>query len=129
MAIGHPDSTILLWDMLLPAPKRKALAAKELESLWTDLADADAAKAWRAVWRLSDAPNEVLPLLRARLKPVPIVPANAMRKLVTDLDDNSFEIREPAVKRLKEFDLRAEPALRAALKAKPSLEQKKRTSR
>jgi WD40 repeat protein len=126
LATGHPDSTILLWDVPLPPPKRKPLAAKELESLWRDLADADAAKAWRAVWSLSDSPDEVMPLLRARLKPVPVVPEDAMRKLVTGLDDSSFAVRDAAAKRLKELGLQAEPGLHAALKAKPSLEQRRR---
>jgi WD40 repeat protein len=126
LATGHPDSTILLWDFALPASKVKPLTAKELETLWSDLVDTVAAKAWQAVWRMSDAPNEVLPFLRARLKPYPTAPADVTRKLLADLDDNSFERREAAMKRLKDLGLQAEPALRATLKLKPSLEQKKR---
>jgi hypothetical protein len=48
------------------------------------------------------------------------------RKLLADLDGDSFEVREAAAKRLKELGLHAEPALRAALNAKPSLEQRRR---
>jgi RNA polymerase sigma factor (sigma-70 family) len=125
MATGMPDGTILLWNVSLPPSKPQRLEAKELEALWSDLADADAAKAWRAVWRMSDAPD-ALPFLRTRLKPVPTAPVELTRKLLADLDGNSFEAREAAVKRLKELGLQAEPALRAALQAKPSLEQKRR---
>jgi hypothetical protein len=75
---------------------------------------------------LADAPDEALPFLRARVKPYPTAPADVMRKLLADLDGESFERRETATKRLKELGLQAEPALRAALRARPSLEQKKR---
>ena len=126
MATGLPDSTILIWDVRVPPVSVDPLTAKELEALWTDLADADAAKAWQAVWRMAEAPNEALPFLRARLKPYPTAGAEEMRSLLADLDGDSFERREAAVKRLKDLGLRAEPALRAALKEKPSLEQKRR---
>jgi RNA polymerase sigma factor (sigma-70 family) len=126
LATGHPDGTILLWDVPLPTAKPQRLEVKELESLWTDLADADAAKAWRAIWRLADAPQDALAFLRGRVKPYPTAPVDATRKLLTDLDSDSFEAREAAGKRLKELGLQAESALRAALEAKPSLEQRKR---
>jgi hypothetical protein len=57
---------------------------------------------------------------------VSTAPVELTRKLLADLDGDSFEAREAAVKRLKELGLQAEPALRAALQAKPSLEQKRR---
>lgn len=126
LATGHPDSTILIWDMPLPARKTEALAAKELDQLWDNLADADAAKAWRTVWRLADAPQDALPFLRDRVKRYPTAAADLTRKLLADLDSDSFTVRQAAAKQLKELALQAEPALRAALKAKPSLEQKKR---
>ena len=40
-----------------------------------------------------------------------------MRKLLTDLDSNSFEVREAAVKRLKELGPQAERPYAAALQA------------
>jgi RNA polymerase sigma factor (sigma-70 family) len=126
MATGLPDSTILLWDVRVPPVSVEPLTAKELDVLWSDLADADAAKAWQAVWRLAEAPNEALPFLRGHLKPFATAPADEMRRLLAALDDESFERREAAAKGLKELGLRAEPALRAALKANPSLEQKRR---
>jgi WD40 repeat protein len=126
LATGMPDGTILLWDVPLPASKPHPLERKELESLWTDLGDADAAKAWRAVWRLLDAPQDALAFLRDRVKPYLTAPAEVTRKLLADLDSDSFEVREAAMKRLKELGLQAEPALRAALTAKPSLEMKRR---
>jgi RNA polymerase sigma factor (sigma-70 family) len=126
LATGLPDSTILLWDVRLPEAAVNLLSAKELNARWADLADADAAKAWEAVDRLAAAPKEALAFLRGRVKPYPTAAADVTRKLLADLDSDSFEIREAAVKRMKELGPQAEPALRAALQAKPSLEQRRR---
>src|SRR5207244_7167682 len=50
LASGSNDSTVLLWDVaeiVRPiAATKTALAAKEVESLWQDLAGEDAAKAY-----------------------------------------------------------------------------------
>jgi RNA polymerase sigma factor (sigma-70 family) len=126
LATGHPDSTILLWDVRLPALPRDPLTGKELKELWADLASADASKAWQAVWRLAEAPKETLPLLREQIKPYPTAPADETRRLLADLGDASFAKREAATKRLEALGLRAEPALRAALRARPSLEPARR---
>lgn len=129
MATGHPDSTILLWDVRLPAALAAPLTRQDLDAFWTDLADADAAKAWAAVWRLVESPKEAMQFLGGRLEPYPTAPAAEMRRLLADLDDESFARREKATKRLKELGLRAEPALRAALRQKPTLELKRRIER
>jgi WD40 repeat protein len=126
MATGMPDSTILLWDVKLPPSLAKSLTVKEIESLWNNLADDDAAKAWSAVWCMADAPQETVTFLRVRIKPSPTAAVDATRRLLGDLDSDSFEVREAAAKRLKELGPQAEPALRAALEDKPSLEQRRR---
>jgi RNA polymerase sigma factor (sigma-70 family) len=126
LATGHPDSTILLWPVPLPATKPEPLAANELEVLWTDLANADAGKAWRAVWRLSDFPKEAVTLLRGRIETVPAAPADETRSLLTDLDSDAFAKREAALSKLKKLGPAAEPALRQALQNNPSLEKKRR---
>jgi len=87
------------------------------------------AKAWKAIWQLADAPREALSLLRGRIKPYPTAPADETRRLLADLDDASFAKREAATKRLEELGLKAEPALREALRAKPSLEPTRRIER
>jgi hypothetical protein len=124
LATGHPDSTVLLWNMALPPVASQPLTAKELENLWTDLADTDAAKAWRAIWRVSD--GSAIPLLRERLKPALPVSDDKAKTLLADLDDESFQKRQEAVKQLKMLGLAAAPALRRALEADPSLEMKRR---
>jgi RNA polymerase sigma factor (sigma-70 family) len=126
LATGQPDGTILLWDIALPSGRSEPLAEKEIDSLWSDLGGADAAKGWRAVWRLADCPDEALPRLRQRVQPATPLPEEVTRPLLADLDDNSFQRRQQAAKRLKELGYQAEPALRKALAANPSLEQRRR---
>jgi RNA polymerase sigma factor (sigma-70 family) len=70
LATGHADSTILLWDATLRGGARGGLlAAAEADALWNDLAGADAARAYAAVWRLADDAGRSVPLLRERLRP------------------------------------------------------------
>lgn len=126
MATGHWDGTILLWDVRIPASSPTPLSAQELDTQWAALADDDAARAWEAVARLAESPQEALPFLRQRLKPYPAAPADETRRLLAELDDDSFTVRQAAAKRLKKLGLRVEPALRTALKARPSLEMKRR---
>jgi hypothetical protein len=75
---------------------------------------------------MAEAPQDALAFLRPRIKPDPTAPAEMTRKLLADLDSDSFENRQVALKRLKELGQQAEPALRAALESKPSLEQRRR---
>jgi RNA polymerase sigma factor (sigma-70 family) len=126
LATGHPDGTILLWDLPLPPSRPQPLAAKELERLWTDLVSNDAAQAWRAVWRLAEVPTEALPLLRARLTMASPALRERLRRLIAALDHDSFQQREAAMKQLKELGPGAESALRAALQGKPAAEQRRR---
>jgi hypothetical protein len=93
--------------------------------LWTELGGTDAAKAWRAAWRLADSPDAALPLLRERLKPTTAAPATVTDPLLVDLDNDSFAKRKQALQRLRDLGPRAEPALRKALEAKPSPEQRR----
>ncbi len=126
LATGHPDSTILLWNVPPLRGQPDGQAEKQPESLWDDLRATDAGRAWRAVWRLAETPGQALPLLRRHLKPALPAPDEVTRPLIADLDGKSFRRREDSVKRLTELGGRAEPALRAALAARPSLEQRQR---
>src|SRR5205823_12086569 len=93
LATGHSDGTILLWDLDLPAPPAR-LSAEEVAALWADLQDADTAKAWRAVWRLAESPEEVVPFLRGKVKPVAGAPADVTGPLLADLGSDVFAKRE-----------------------------------
>jgi WD40 repeat protein len=124
LATGHPNGTVLLWDV--PAPERSAerhLADKEQERLWADLAGADATRAFGAVRTLTASPRQAVALLAERLRPVP---AGRVARLIAELDSDSFDAREAASAALSRLGAEAEPALRVALEGKPSPEVRRR---
>ena len=130
MATGHPDTTILIWD-LLPAPRGERphvgpLTAAEKDRAWSDLAGADARRAYTAMGDLAVAPAQAVALLRERLRPVAAVSPELLSRLLADLDSGAYKQRTPAAQQLVELDELAEQALRGALKRRPSLEQRQR---
>src|SRR5262249_58564795 len=90
--------------------------------LWNELASTDAARAWQARTRLASAPRDAVSLLSKRLKPTA---AKTMKELA-ELDDDDFDVRQIATKRLAEAlksgDRAVEQGLRELLEKPPSLE-------
>jgi hypothetical protein len=119
LATGSMDTTVLLWDVRRGAPGKRPSTPRELEALWLTLGGADGAQAYDAVLALA-APGPAVPFLRGRLRPVP-APKNVDR-LLADLDDDEFEVRQKARAALEALGDAAEPALRKLLAGKPSLE-------
>jgi RNA polymerase sigma factor (sigma-70 family) len=127
LATGMPDGTALVWKVKLPgAVEGERLGDEGLKKAWDELTDGDAARAWQALRRLAAVPGEAVPFLRTRLEPVKPAPPDQTRALVADLDSEDFRRREEAAGKLEALGVRAEPALRAALKGMPSAEQRRR---
>jgi RNA polymerase sigma factor (sigma-70 family) len=117
------DTTGLVWDVtgLRTGPRRlAALSAKELEAAWTDLAAADAAAAYRALWSLVVAGEQAVPLLHERLRPAPQVPARRLAELLSELDSDRFQVRDKAARALERLEEVAKAALQRALTAGPA---------
>jgi hypothetical protein len=108
-----------------PGPTR-APDAKELEVLWADLAEADAARAYQAICRLAMHPDVSAPFLRVRLRPARPVAEKTIARLVAQLDSENFDEREKAQKELDGFGDPVRVYLRAALDSAPSPETKRR---
>jgi RNA polymerase sigma factor (sigma-70 family) len=130
LVTGHQDSTILVWD-ISSAKQPDGLGdgqpgKKELERWWSDLAGADAAKAYTAIWCLAAASSQAVPMLRDRLQPAKPVPADEVKRLIAELDNNQFQRREAAAQRLAKLGQQIEPELQAALKARLPLGQRRR---
>jgi RNA polymerase sigma factor (sigma-70 family) len=123
---GHADSTILLWDLPVRRPRPSVLTPKQLEQAWADLASADAHKAHAGIWKLGAAPEGVVPFFRSRLSPAPPVAEDELRKLLADLDSESYERREATSRRLTELLDVAEPELEKVLQSAPSAEKRRR---
>jgi WD40 repeat protein len=97
-----------------------------LDALWSDLADADAVKAYRSVWALTKTPKETTAYVGERLKPTAAPDAQKVERLVTDLNSDRFAVRDKANQELARLGGLVEPALRKALEANPSLETRQR---
>ena len=115
--------TVLVWDVsdILPAMAwPPALSQAEMEELWKDLRNEDAARAYRSMQRLAAAPRQALVFLGAHLQPVPPL---RTADLVAALNSDQFKVRTGAFHKL---ELLGDAAVQAALHRRPSLEVRQR---
>jgi len=111
---------------LKPEQLGRALTPAELQTFWIDLANADARQSRGAAWMLTAVPQQVLPLLKAKLRPVPPLNVQRVAQLIDELDDLQFKVRSNASAELEKLEELAEPALKKALADKPPLEKQRR---
>jgi RNA polymerase sigma factor (sigma-70 family) len=130
MATGNSDSTVTVWDLAalpaLPAPGK--LSPADLNQLWTTLADVHAGKAFRALHTLAAVPQQAVPLLSERLKPVPRADAAKVKRLIAELDNDQFAVREKATAELAQLQESAKQALRQASDGELSTEGRRRVA-
>jgi WD40 repeat protein len=127
LATGHPDGTILLWDMSkIKREQPRKLTFTECDNCWTDLMAAEPANAYKAIFQLADSPETALPWLREKLKPATAVPQKEFEALIHDLGAADFKTREAAQQKLSKHADRVEAGLRAAPKTELSTEQLRR---
>jgi hypothetical protein len=122
---GSDDTTALVWD-LRDDPGTHPATAGELDALWADLADQDAARAYRAIRKLAAAPTLSVPFLRQRVRPAPAVDEKRLTSLIADLDSDDFAIRQKAVAELETLGDQPLAAYRKVLEGKPSVETRRR---
>jgi RNA polymerase sigma factor (sigma-70 family) len=113
------DGQAYLWSLHPPAGEP---VKRSLETLWVALA-AEPAQAYRAVWELSETEGAGA-FLGRKLTPAP--PDERVAKWIAGLDSEPFTVREKAQQALAEQGEAALPALRQALSASPSAEQRRR---
>src|SRR5439155_5475910 len=124
---GGLDTTGLVWEMpALLAPPQAALTPADLEKLWGDLASADAKAAYQAIAALADGPDQAVPFLGAKLKPVAAPDPKEVAQLIADLDSKSFAARQKTTAALEKLAELVVAQLRAALEKGPSLEARQR---
>lgn len=129
LASGSDDTTVLLWDATrfqTTRPAEVPLRPEQTESLWTDLGDKDAIKAYRAIRTLAAAPKASVAFLKRHLHPVVLADAQQVTRLLTDLDSEQFAVREKAMQELEKLGASAATELHKMLADKPSLEVKRR---
>ncbi|HEV3445664.1 MAG TPA: WD40 repeat domain-containing protein [Gemmataceae bacterium] len=130
LASGGMDSTILIWDLTGRskdgALQPLQLTADGLERRWSDLAAGAGPRAFQAVWDLAACPRLSVPFLQDKLPPARSPDEARMARLIGDLDDARFAVREKATMELQKIVDVAEPALRKRLDNKPPLEVQQR---
>jgi hypothetical protein len=125
LASGSNDTTILLWDLSgMDRGKRPkaALSAKELGTLWADLAGTDGNRAHRALWLLAASPKQTVAFLDGRLAAVPRTDPPGVARLLTQLNSARFAERRKATSELEKLGESVVPALRQALAEKQPVE-------
>jgi RNA polymerase sigma factor (sigma-70 family) len=100
----------------------------DLESLWPALAGQDGKKVHQAVRQMLAVPKGTVSFLgrhldaiQAKLEPGPEI-RDQLRRLIAELNSNSFERREAATRELKKMGSQAEVPLRQALGSAASAE-------
>jgi hypothetical protein len=129
LASASNDTTALIWDFRALQPKAQAphaWTAKEQEERWQGLKDADAHKAFTAICELTAAPTETVAFLKNQLQPAPAIDLGLVKKLIADLDDAAYKVRQKAATELLKVGERAVPLIHKTLAADPPLEVKKR---
>jgi WD40 repeat protein len=131
VAAGLQDGSILLFgvnDHGIAKAKGGPVEKGERQRLWCQLAAEDGAKAYRAMRRLASSPTTTSALLREHVRPAEgkALTEKELRRLVKELDDEDFDVREKAEAKLKKQGWHAEAAMLEAIQGKPSAEQRQR---
>jgi WD40 repeat protein len=130
VATAGADGTVLIWDVATQQARRppagRKLLAKELETLWVELDADDARRAYNAVCTLMAGWTESVPFLGERLRTTQEDVAREVSRLIVELGDRRFTVREKATTALRRLGEAAGPALRQALKSPGSDEVRRR---
>jgi WD40 repeat protein len=121
---GAEDNVAYIWDVTDSTPAVR-LDDEQLDHLWRDLHSPDGAAAYHAIWRLAGDPEHGVPFLRRHLL-TPSADGPRMARLIEQLSDDSFKVREAASTELARFGTLAVPALVEAKKGKQSAEAQTR---
>jgi WD40 repeat protein len=122
---GGMDTQAFLWNVA-PSDQTTDLSDNDLERLWGELASDNAAIAYHAAWVLAESPDKTLTVFKEKLKPLPSPDLTRVPRLLADLDNEEFEVREAAFKELQALGPVIEGKLRQILYGKPTLEVRKR---
>jgi len=129
------DNSILIWSLApgdwAARPATAPWTDAELNRLWDALAVVDAPAAYSAMWRLREAGDRAVDMIRQHVGPAHKDADEERRigRLIADLDSEVYIVREKASDELKELGEAAMAQLRRALAAKPSLEARTRIER
>ena len=126
---GSEDGAALIWDVTGRRKNGKLppvrLTAKQLTAQCRDdLTNLDPVKARPAMWELVAGAETSLPFLRKHLAPATTSEPVQLKRVLADLNDDDFEVRERASTELDRFGEGAAPVMRKALAANPPAEKR-----
>jgi RNA polymerase sigma factor (sigma-70 family) len=117
-ATASMDTTVKVWrpvESVNEAPREPKVTAAELDQLLKELREGDDKRAVKAILLLAGTPRQTLVVLKATLRPVRPVPAERVARLLADLDDKRFVVREKATEELERCSDQAREELHKAL--------------
>ena len=123
LAVAGPGWPVILWDLAGEAITESPL---DWEAAWRDLAQPDAANAYRAARRMQRTPAEAVAFLSGKLKPAAPPDPATLAKAVAMLDAPAFADRQKALKELRSMGELAIPELTRVLEATESAEVRER---
>jgi WD40 repeat protein len=132
VAASHESDTIVSLCSFTPPDSSFAGAPPptdaEMQRLWATLAETDAKNAYAAMWRLVAAGNPSVEYIHRHFRAAhEDEDGTHISKLIDELDDDTFQVRQQASKELTELGGAAEDSLRRAMRdPKTSLEARLR---
>jgi hypothetical protein len=138
LASGGADHVVRLWDYTAPGrdsqPQSGTFTDEALVVLWRSLGGDDAGAAYTALGTLAGAADGAgVRWIKGKLKPAAgaakAPTAEQIARLIADLDDDEFEVREKASAGLRTLDRAAEAPMRKALAETKSAEVRQRLER
>ena len=121
---------ITLLNTMLLLPTARGGEAGDLEAQWKDLASADAARAYAAIWAFVRTPDKSIAFFEKHLKPATPPERKSVDQLIDELSHERFAVRNNANAALEKLGDLAAPMLREALGRKElTLEARQRTEK
>lgn len=133
-ALAATGSLNAVWDATGRSPNGQLaetrFTPRGLDDLWQSLGDREATAAHAAVWALVAARGASVELVRDRLAPATAVDLERVKRLIANLDEERFAVRQAAGRELERLDdVRVADLLRQVLANKPALEVQRRAER
>jgi WD40 repeat protein len=125
------DTPALVWDRtgrVAVGPQRPP-TPRDIAAWWDDLGSGDGRRADDALWALAATPEQAVPLLGKHLRPVAAPDPQRVARLLADLDNQKFAVRQQAERELEHLAELAVPELEKVLQGKPALELRQRVGR
>jgi WD40 repeat protein len=129
LAVADRSSQVLIWDVGGP-PSPEKQGRTDLDRAYRHLGDEDPQKAHQAIRRLAADPRQSVPYLAKRLRVDFPDERRSYSRLIEELDDDDFEVRQNADATLAKLGRGVAARLRATLaEGKVSLEVRRSTAR